>query len=109
MLPSLLCRPAVKHTRPMSLHAPDSSAPEVTAEYDPRDPRGLRGDAPLFDAWLRVTRQIESGKFIPMSVPGHKQRADLTGAVNLGDAPLYGGLDSIKHADVPRADAERRA
>jgi lysine decarboxylase len=26
-----------------------------------------------------------------------------------GDAPLYGGLDSIKHADIPLADAERRA
>ncbi len=44
-----------------------------------------------------------------MAVPGHKQREELTGAVVSGDAPLYGGLDSIKHADVPRADAERRA
>ena len=44
-----------------------------------------------------------------MAVPGHKQRQDLTGAVVAGDAPLYGGLDSIKHADVPRAEAERRA
>src|SRR5262249_39902269 len=30
-------------------------------------------------------------------------------AVVAGDAPLYGGLDSIKHADVPRADAEAKA
>ena len=44
-----------------------------------------------------------------MAVPGHKQRQDLTGAVVAGDAPLYGGLDSIKHADIPLADAERRA
>jgi arginine decarboxylase len=77
--------------------------------FDPRDPRGLRLDAPLLDGWLRVTAQIEAGDFIPMAVPGHKQRQDLTGAVNIGDAPLYGGVDSIKHADVPRADAERRA
>jgi arginine decarboxylase len=44
-----------------------------------------------------------------MAVPGHKQRQDLTGAVNVGDVPLYGGVDSIKHADGPRADAEGRA
>src|SRR5262249_60041689 len=44
-----------------------------------------------------------------MAVPGHKQRQDLTGAVVAGDAPLYGGLDSIKHADVPLSDAEARA
>ena len=42
-------------------------------------------------------------------MPGHKQRQDLTGAVIAGDAPLYGGVDSIKHADMPLADAERRA
>src|ERR1700722_11721786 len=98
----------------MSFDAPDQHAtPAPTAEngpdFDPRDPRGLRHDAPLLDGWLRVTAQISSGGFIPMSVPGHKQRTDLTGAVNVGDAPLYGGVDSIKHADVPRADAERRA
>ena len=44
-----------------------------------------------------------------MSVPGHKQRQDLTGAVIAGDAPLYGGVDSIKHADSLLADAEARA
>jgi lysine decarboxylase len=44
-----------------------------------------------------------------MCVPGHKRRTDLVGTVVSGDAPLYGGLDSIKHADVLRADAERRA
>jgi len=76
---------------------------------DPRDPLGLRADAPLLDAWLTFTAQAEAGKLNPMAVPGHKQRQSLTGAVVAGDAPLYGGLDSIKHADVPRADAEWRA
>jgi len=76
---------------------------------DPRDPRGLRADAPLLDAWLRFTARVQDGAVTPMSVPGHKQRQDLVGAVIAGDAPLYGGLDTIKHADVLRADAEARA
>ncbi|MFI5063650.1 MAG: hypothetical protein ACHP9Z_06710, partial [Streptosporangiales bacterium] len=76
---------------------------------DPRDPRGLRGDAPLLDAWLRFTEAAQAGQLTPMSVPGHKQRQDLTGAVTAGDAPLYGGLDTIKHADTMLAGAERRA
>jgi arginine decarboxylase len=76
---------------------------------DPRDPNGLRSDAPLLDAWLSFTEQARAGALTPMSVPGHKQRQDLAGAVTAGDAPLYGGLDSIKHADVLRQDAERRA
>ena len=44
-----------------------------------------------------------------MCVPGHKQRHDLVGAVVAGDAPFYGGIDTIKHADSLRVDAERRA
>jgi len=76
---------------------------------DPRDPLGLRSDAPLLDAWLRFTAQAEAGLLNPMAVPGHKQRQELTGAVTGGDVPLYGGLDSIKHADVPLGDAEDRA
>jgi lysine decarboxylase len=76
---------------------------------DPRDPRGLRRDAPLQDAWLRFTAQAAAGELTPMSVPGHKQRRDLTGDVTSGDAPLYGGLDSIKHADALLAEAEQRA
>jgi lysine decarboxylase len=76
---------------------------------DPRDPRGLAADAPLLDAWLRFTAQAEEGTLTPMSVPGHKQRHDLTGTVTAGDAPLYGGLDSIKHADELLAEGERRA
>jgi len=73
------------------------------------DPRGLRGDAPLLDAWLLFSAQARAGGLVPMSVPGHKQRQDLTGAVVAGDTPLYGGLDTIKHADVLLAEAERRA
>jgi lysine decarboxylase len=46
---------------------------------------------------------------MPMSVPGHKQRQDLVGTVVAGDAPLYGGLDTMKHADTLRAEAEGRA
>ncbi len=77
--------------------------------FDPRDPLGLSSDAPLLAGWLRFTAQAQAGQLVPMSVPGHKQRQDLTGAVVAGDAPLYGGVDSIKHADEPRADAEARA
>jgi arginine decarboxylase len=76
---------------------------------DPRDPRGLRADAPLLDAWLKSTERATSGKLTPMITPGHKQRADLVGAVVVGDAPLYGALDTIKHADVLRVDGEARA
>ena len=82
---------------------------EAPGSPDPRDPRGLRADAPLLDAWLRFTAQAEAGGLTPMSVPGHKQRRDLTGAVTAGDAPLYGGLDSIKHADELLGEGERRA
>ncbi len=76
---------------------------------DPRDPRGLRGNAPLLDAWLRSTERAAASGLTPMNVPGHKQRQDLTGAVVAGDSPLYGGLDSSKHADVLLAEAEQRA
>jgi len=76
---------------------------------DPRDPLGLAADAPLLAGWLDFTARAEAGRLTPMSVPGHKQRQNLVGAVVAGDAPLYGGIDSIKHADVVRADAEARA
>jgi arginine decarboxylase len=78
-------------------------------EPDPRDPRGLRADAPLLDAWLTNTERAEAGQLTPMITPGHKQRRDLTGSVVAGDAPLYGALDTIKHADALRADGEARA
>jgi arginine decarboxylase len=77
--------------------------------HSPRDPRGLRKYAPLFDAWLTFTERVEAGGFTPMITPGHKQRRDLVGPVVAGDAPLYGALDSIKHADALRADGEARA
>jgi arginine decarboxylase len=76
---------------------------------DPRDPRGLRTDAPLLDAWLTSAERAEAGQVLPMITPGHKQRRDLVGSVVAGDAPLYGGLDSIKHADALRTDGEARA
>src|SRR5580658_6478061 len=76
---------------------------------DPRDPLGLRADAPMLAAWLDFTSKAEAGELVPMSVPGHKQRRDLVGTVVAGDAPFYGGLDTIKHADHLRADAEARA
>jgi arginine decarboxylase len=63
----------------------------------------------MLAAWLDFTRQAETGQMTPMSVPGHKQRRDLVGDVIAGDAPFYGGLDTIKHADHLRADAEARA
>ncbi len=98
MIPS----PLVMHTGRVTLR-------EMPDPADPRDPRGLRSDAPLLDAWLRFTERAAAGELTPMSVPGHKQRQDLVGPVVAGDAPLYGGLDTIKHADVLRAEGEARA
>ncbi len=63
----------------------------------------------MLDAWLTFTSRVEAGELLPMCVPGHKQRQDLVGAVIAGDAPLFGGLDTIKHADSLRVEAERRA
>jgi arginine decarboxylase len=80
---------------------------ELTA--DPRDPLGLRTDAPMLAAWLDFTERADAGELLPMSVPGHKQRQDLVGAVIAGDAPFYGGLDTIKHADSLRVECEDRA
>jgi lysine decarboxylase len=77
--------------------------------FDARDPRGLRASAPALAAWLDATARAAAGELAPMCTPGHKTRADLTGAVNVGDAPFYGGLDTIKNADSLRVDAERRA
>ena len=76
---------------------------------DPRDPLGLAADAPLLAGWLSFIAPADAGELLPMSVPGHKQRQDLVGDVIAGDAPLYGGVDSIKHADTLRDDAEARA
>src|SRR5258708_33758459 len=76
---------------------------------DPRDPLGLRGDAPLLDAWLTFTERAEAGELPPMSVPGHKQGQDLVGSVVAGDAPLYGGLGTLQDAPPPRAAGGARA
>jgi len=71
----------------------------------PTDPRGLRGDAPLLDAWLRFQERPPA----PFTIPGHKQRGDLVGDVVAGDVPLYAGLDTMKLANVVLAAAEARA
>lgn len=71
----------------------------------PTDPRGLRGDAPLLDAWLRFHEQRPT----PFTIPGHKQRHDLVGDVVAGDVPLYAGLDTMKLGHGVLATAESRA
>jgi arginine decarboxylase len=71
----------------------------------PTDPRGLRGDAPLLDAWLR----FHEAPPVPFTIPGHKQRGDLVGDVVAGDVPLYAGLDTMKLSAGVLAEAEARA
>jgi arginine decarboxylase len=71
----------------------------------PTDPRALRGDAPLLDAWLRFHEDLPT----PFTIPGHKQRRDLVGDVVTGDVPLYAGLDTMKLARGVLAEAEERA
>lgn len=75
----------------------------------PRDPLGLRDDAPLLDAWLRFTDGVAAGTVRPFSIPGHKQRTDLVGDVVRGDVPLFAGLDTLKQSGGLLVDAERRA
>lgn len=72
---------------------------------DGRDPHGLRGDAPLLDAWLRFTENPPT----PFTIPGHKQRLDVVGDVIAGDVPLYAGLDTMRLSRGVLADAEQRA
>ena len=71
----------------------------------PTDPRRLRHDAPLLDAWLRFQENAQT----PFTIPGHKQRLDLVGDVVAGDVPLYAGLDTMKLSRGVVADAESRA
>ncbi len=71
----------------------------------PTDPRGLRSDAPLLDAWLRFQEQAPT----PFTIPGHKRRLDLVGDVVAGDVPLYAGLDTMQLSGGVLADAEARA
>ena len=69
------------------------------------DPRGLRSDAPLLDAWLRFQEDPPT----PFTIPGHKQRTDLVGDVVAGDVPLYAGLDTMKLSTGVLVEAESRA
>ncbi len=71
----------------------------------PTDPRGLRSDAPLLDAWLRFHEEAPT----PFTIPGHKHRLDLVGDVVAGDVPLYAGLDTMRLSRGVLADAEARA
>lgn len=71
----------------------------------PTDPRRLRGDAPLLDAWLRFHEEAPT----PFTIPGHKQRRDLVGDVIAGDVPLYAGLDTMKLTRGVLDEAEDRA
>jgi arginine decarboxylase len=71
----------------------------------PTDPRGLRAEAPLLDAWLR----FHEDRPTPFTIPGHKHRLDLVGDVVAGDVPLYAGLDTMKLSRGVLADAEERA
>lgn len=71
----------------------------------PTDPRGLRADALLLDAWLRFQEEAPT----PFTIPGHKQRHDLVGDVVAGDVPLYAGLDTMKLSRGVLVDAEARA
>ncbi len=75
----------------------------------PDDPRGLADDAPLLAAWLRYRDDVATGRTRPFTIPGHKQRTDLTGAVTDGDVPLFGGLDTVRLTAGSLADAEARA
>ena len=69
------------------------------------DPRGLRGDAPVLDAWLRFQENPPT----PFTIPGHKQRTDLVGDVIAGDVPLYAGIDTMKLSAGVLAQAEAKA
>ena len=71
----------------------------------PTDPRKLRADAPLLDAWLRFQEERPT----PFTIPGHKQRTDLVGDVVAGDVPLYAGLDTMKLSRGVLSEAESRA
>jgi lysine decarboxylase len=76
---------------------------------DPLDPLGLADDAPLLAAWLEAVSGAAAGRWHPFTIPGHKLRTDLVGAVVAGDVPLYGGLDTVAQAHHRLAEAERRA
>lgn len=68
----------------------------------PTDPRSLRENAPLLDAWLA----FQDAAPTPFTIPGHKQRHNLVGDVVAGDVPLYGGLDTMKLSAGLLSEAE---
>ena len=70
---------------------------------DPRDPLGLRTDAPLLDGWLR----FREGERLPWTTPGHKGRTDLVGEIVESDVPLYGGVDTVRSHHNRVHDAEQ--
>jgi arginine decarboxylase len=66
-------------------------------------------EAPLLAAWLSYRDRVD----VPFTIPGHKGGAGrlwpALGEVLAGDAPLYGGLDTVKLTGHVLADAEARA
>ena len=88
-----------------SLHAVDGANTPGKAALMQADPRGLRSDAPLLDAWLRFQESPPT----PFTIPGHKQRHDLVGDIIASDVPLFGGLDTMKLSRGVLVGAEARA
>ena len=72
---------------------------------DPKDPMGLRNDAPLLDAWIR---DIEADRSW-FQIPGHKGRLDLTGPVVDGDIPVLPGNHTNRISPSLVEEAERLA
>jgi lysine decarboxylase len=95
--------------RQPGIPAPKGREEAKPETYDPRDPLGLAGDAPLLDGWLRFGAAVAEGTTVPFTIPGHKQRTHLVGDVVRGDVPLYAGLDTMKQDGRLLARAEQRA
>jgi len=77
----------------------------VAEQADRLDPRALRADAPLLDAYLSTV----AGARTSFTIPGHKGRPGLVGPLATWDVPLYGGLDEVKQTHGRLAEAERAA
>jgi arginine decarboxylase len=90
------------------LTAPDLTTPDLTFA-EPDDPTALAGRAPLFSAWLDVTRDQAAGRLTAFSIPGHKQRTHQVGHLVSGDVPLYAGLDTMQLTSGVLARAEAAA
>ena len=97
--------PVHHHQIPMTVAEGNRTTGAGLRSPMPTDPRGLRSDAPLLDAWLRFQEDPPT----PFTIPGHKQRHDLVGDVVAGDVPLYAGLDTMKLSRGVLIDAEARA